>query len=79
MTVSHQTGLVERIQRLESEIGLEKKWHQNHLKMLEETLRESSCQRQTIVGLEETIKKMEAEIEILKKGSPMSDMQADKI
>ena len=43
--------------------------------MLEETLRESSCQRQTIVGREETIKKME----ILKKGSPMSDMQADKI
>ena len=78
MTSNHQpVNWEERIKILESKLRLEKGQHQDHLNMLEVTLRESSEYRQKIKGLEEAKKKLEAEVELLRQDSPITDLKVE--
>ena len=70
MVVHHtQITLGEKICRLETELRLEKNQHQDHLVMLEETLREATQYRKCIEELEASKINKDAEIEGLKQVS----------
>ena len=78
MTYNHnQVEWEERILRLESELRLEKGQHQDHLKMLETTLKESSGFRQQIEGLDKEKGHLEAEIVLLKEESYSNYLKAE--
>ena len=69
----------EKLRRLETELRLEKGQHQDHLNMLEISLRECSGYRQRIDVLEKTNSNFEAEIKFLKEDSNSNEIKIENI